>query len=427
LECRQDLLNNLNITGTLLVNYIGHAGTQIWTGERLWQVTDIPSLTPTKRWPIMLPMTCLEGSFHKHDGPALSEAMVRVAGKGAVASWGPTGEGVVHGHDKLDKGFFDALFFDGVREIGLATYQGKLRLYASGSNLDQIDTYHLFGEPALHVNALNADLRAAKSSDALQAVPGDLLTYTLTFSNAGPATAHGVILTDHLPAALIDVTVVYSSPEVVSRLPGTTFTWTISDLVPGAGGEIWLRGTVDPAAQAPFDLVNEVEIGAATPEISPGSNVGSVIIPVVELPSADLLVFKTVEAPMQVWPGAVLTYTLAFSNVGQGTASGVVLTDYLPVELLDVTVVYSSPEVIAQQPGLTFTWTITDLATNAGGEIQLRARIDPDALPPFDLFNTVEIWSPTPELAPGNNLYSVTTPVSDRSHYFYLPLVVRSY
>ncbi|MGD8625810.1 MAG: DUF11 domain-containing protein, partial [Anaerolineae bacterium] len=304
-----------------------------------------------------------------------------------------------------------------------ATYEGKLRLYASGSNLDQVDTYHLFGEPALHVNALNADLRASKSANVPQVVPGGVLTYTLAFSNAGPGTAFGVVLTDYLPADLVDVTVVYSSPEVVSQQPGPTFTWTITDLLPGAGGEIWLRATVDAAAMPPLDLVNEIKLGAATPIISSGTTSGSTVIQVVE--PADLRVTKKVEAPDPVWPGVVLTYTLAFSNAGPGTASGVVLTDYLPAELLSVTVVYSSPEVIAQQPGPTFTWTITDLLPGAGGEIWLRATIDPGAVPPFDLDNTVEIGSQTPDLTPATNVYSVTTPVS-APYYFYLPLVFRS-
>jgi hypothetical protein len=77
--------------------------------------------------------------------------VTRAEGKGAVASWSPTGLGVVSGHDCLDRGFFQALFQDGLLTLGQATTAGKLNLLASGSNLDLLDTYLLFGDPALHI------------------------------------------------------------------------------------------------------------------------------------------------------------------------------------------------------------------------------------------------------------------------------------
>ena len=81
--------------------------------------------------------------------------LVRVDGKGAVASWSPTGLGVAHGHDFLNKGFLEAVFVDGVRELGPATYAGKWRLYNAGVSPEQIEEYTLLGDPALQIPALD--------------------------------------------------------------------------------------------------------------------------------------------------------------------------------------------------------------------------------------------------------------------------------
>ena len=126
--CKQEVLANIN-SGSLLINYIGHAAIQQWAGEKLLHVTDLPGLTNGGKLPVMLPMTCYEGYFHYPGFPSLGESIVRIDGKGAVASWSPTGLGVTYGHDYLNEGFFSAVFYDDIREVGAAAYVGKLWLY----------------------------------------------------------------------------------------------------------------------------------------------------------------------------------------------------------------------------------------------------------------------------------------------------------
>ena len=99
-------------------------------------------------------MTCYDGYYQypylPADGwDATAEVVTRADGKGAVASWSPTGLGLFTGHDYLDRGFFQALFYHehGLPTLGEATTAGKLRLWATGHNLDLLDTYLLFGDP----------------------------------------------------------------------------------------------------------------------------------------------------------------------------------------------------------------------------------------------------------------------------------------
>ncbi|MBN1660648.1 MAG: DUF11 domain-containing protein, partial [Anaerolineae bacterium] len=354
LQCKQNIANTLNTTGSLIVNYIGHGATAMWSGQRIFDLAGIDLLTNADRWPIMLPMTCLEGYFidPRTIMPSLAESLVRAINKGAVASWSPTGLGVTQGHEPLDQGFFRAVFYDGVRELGLAAYLGKLNLYTTGSNLEQIEEYTLFGDPALHINALDADVSAHKTVSApANPMPGDQLLYILTFANAGPATAHGVILTDLLPAGLVNPTVVYQTPNVVGTLPGADYTWQIADLAPGETGEIRVQATIDPMREPPFALANQVSIAMNEPDLDPANNASTIITPVTHRRPTDLQIGKAVQTPPEPQPGDLFTYTLTFTNAGPGAAHGVVITDLIPTLLLDPVVVYTSPEVVGLRPG----------------------------------------------------------------------------
>jgi len=411
-DCRQQLVNTLNQTGALLVNYIGHGSIVQWAAENLFHVSTVEQLTNADRLPVMLPMTCLEGFFISPypSAPCIGESLVRATDKGAVASWSPSGLGVVSGHDYLNKGFFDALFFEGVRDLGSATLMGKLWLYNAGHSLDLIDTYLLFGDPALRVNALDADLQVQKRVEpAGQVEPGDLLTYTLTFTNAGPATTYGVLLTDLIPVQLLSPTVVYASPTVIAPRPGITFAWTIANLLAGEGGQVQVQATVGPLTQSQT-VVNQVEIAGRTPDPNLANNSDGVSTPVY-VPLADLQIGKAVEPPGQVGPGDLLTYTLAFTNAGPDVAYQVLLTDLVPAELVSPTLLDSSPPGLVPRPGITFAWTISDLPPGGGGQIRFQAVVSPTAAPGFVVVNGAEIGSSTMDPDLLNNHVSVTTGV----------------
>ncbi len=278
-DCQRQLIEAIN-AGTLLVNYTGHGSVVQW--ENIFNVSAIDQLENSDRFPVMLPMTCLDGYYINAlrpdpkypDLPSLSELVVRTAGKGAVASWGPTGLGVAYGHDALNRGFLDALLHQGIREFGPATYVGKLRLYETGSSLEQIQEYTVFGDPALWVHSLeSADVRVEKSVEAPGVlVAGDVVTFTLTFINDGPDAALGVVLTDLIPAQLTAPTVIGLKPPGISQKPGPDFSWTIPDLPPHTGGEVRIRAVADGPPGSAVSFFNTAEIASTTPDLVPGNN-----------------------------------------------------------------------------------------------------------------------------------------------------------
>ncbi len=138
--------------GRLIVNYVGHAANYQWgsSDSQFLRLSDLGGLTNGGKMPIMLPMTCAEGTFDVPNRPGLAESNVRVAGNGAVASWSPSGWGVGLGHDLLDRGFFSAFAQSGELRLGRAAMMGKVFLWVNGYGFyrDLIDTYNLLGDPA---------------------------------------------------------------------------------------------------------------------------------------------------------------------------------------------------------------------------------------------------------------------------------------
>jgi hypothetical protein len=95
-------------------------------------------------------MTCFTGFFHHPEYGTLDEALVRLRGGGAVASWSPSGLGLHSGHQRLHQGFYRFVVPDANVPLGSAILAAKLDLHAYTDAYDDLlDTYHLFGDPAM--------------------------------------------------------------------------------------------------------------------------------------------------------------------------------------------------------------------------------------------------------------------------------------
>ena len=194
-DARAAIMAGIN-AGKLIVNYIGHAATTSWggTNETLFASSDVTNLTNMGMYPVMLPMTCWEGYYinptPKLGQNAAAELVTRAENKGAVASWSPTGLGLASGHDHLDRGFLEKVFEDpdGLITLGEATIAGKLKLWASGFNLDLLDTYLLFGDPGTVLEIAEA-LCDPISNAALNWTPtSPLVNQVVSFSGSASGT-----------------------------------------------------------------------------------------------------------------------------------------------------------------------------------------------------------------------------------------------
>jgi hypothetical protein len=152
-DCQNDIVDSVN-SGALFTSYIGHAQTGNWATEPLVDAGIVNRFNNYDRLSIFLAMACFEGFFHQPDLSPLAETYMLHPLGGAVASWSPTGFGVATGHDWLEQGFFLSYFQDGETILGKATDAGKYYLHnqaPSGKYDDLIDTFLLFGDPALQI------------------------------------------------------------------------------------------------------------------------------------------------------------------------------------------------------------------------------------------------------------------------------------
>jgi len=280
-EARAAILSAIN-EGRLMVNFVGHGARTYWAGEQLLRVADIASMNNAGKLTFMVPMTCMEGYFIHPSGSsdlsAISERLVRAPDKAAIASWSPTGLGLASGHDIMNKALYQAIFFDDVIELGPATTLGKLAMVGQGHD-ELIDTYILFGDPALELNVLKADLQITKTVQASppNALFPEAITYTLAYTNAGPSTAYGVVITDVLPAGLENPAAISSGMTITQRA-GTSYAWDVADLPMGTGGVITITATISPTFQGVLD--NRAEIASDVFERDENNNTAVVQTPV---------------------------------------------------------------------------------------------------------------------------------------------------
>ncbi len=152
-ETQTAIVNAIN-GGRLMVSYVGHSTPYQWAfSPTLLHKDQVDTLTNSGKLAFFVPMTCYDGYFifpssTASDNSSIGEVVARAPDKGAIASWSPTGLGVANGHDILEKGLFEAIFYDDVTQIGPATTQAKFHLYANSmAYRELIDTYLLFGDP----------------------------------------------------------------------------------------------------------------------------------------------------------------------------------------------------------------------------------------------------------------------------------------
>lgn len=363
--------------GALLANYVGHSSITWWAAEILLAANDVASLGNGSRLPVMLPMTCYDGYFHSPIFSSLAETLVRANARGAVASWSATGQGVATGHDYLHRGFYEAVFYSGVRRLGPATLAGKLKLFSDDFRFqDLIETYGLLGDPALELNLPNADLMLNMGVTPPRPVQqGDILTYTITYANNDLATVPQAVLTAAIPSALVDIAVTSSDPGVVAR-PGTRFVWDLGALEIYQGGRITVTGRVPDALlplDAPYTAGSRV-LSVWKEDDLRNNKGGPLQVPV--LP-ADLAVdLEAVSGA--VGPGGPISVRLAYRNNGPARVAGAQVALPLPAWFQDPLFSFVGPQP-TWHPGSNLIWDLPLLLAGEQGAIIVQGTLSSDA------------------------------------------------
>jgi hypothetical protein len=145
--------------GSLLVHYSGHGSIAAWGGQpSIWGTGDVQELANAARLPVVVDMTCYTGYFHYPGLPSLAETWLAARGGGAAAVVASSGLGLAEGHATLDAALLAHLFDPQTRTVGEALLAAKLAVVAAGGPPEDVDTFALFGDPAMPLYRLRPQL-----------------------------------------------------------------------------------------------------------------------------------------------------------------------------------------------------------------------------------------------------------------------------
>ncbi len=203
-----------------------------------------------------------------------------------------------------------------------------------GSNGTDPDPTNNQDDVTTPVNAV-PQLRVTKDDGGATVQPGDAITYTISYQNTGDQNAAGVVLTEVVPAHTTYTGSGWTCTPGANA--GSTCTLAVGALAAGASGTASFVVTVDdPIAAGVAEIHNRVTIVSdgsggepSTPPnpADPGDpRQDEEPTPVNAAP--DLAIQKTSASTAR--PGDVVVYDLAYANVGNQGATGVVISETVP-------------------------------------------------------------------------------------------------
>ncbi|HMB69127.1 MAG TPA: DUF11 domain-containing protein, partial [bacterium] len=230
---------------------------------------------------------------------------------------------------------------------------------AGGNDADSVNIDVLTAIP------VSANLGLAMTLDKPAPDEGDTLAFRVTLSNAGPATASGVVVSDLLPAGLV-----YDSHAVSQGTydPGTG-DWAVGGVGLAASETLDLTAIV-PAGTAGATLINIATITASAQlDPAPGNNTASRNAVV---RAADIAVTVSADTA-RANEGDTVVLTWSAVNQGPDASAGLVLTGAVPAGLT----LQGDAASHGSFNGGTGEWTLGAVAAADTATLDLTVTVDP--------------------------------------------------
>jgi LPXTG-site transpeptidase (sortase) family protein len=264
------------------------------------------------------------------------------------------------------------------------------------------------------------ELELTKDDGGVTVQPGDTLSYTLDYQNAGNSLASGVVISETVPdnttfnagASSAGWSCAGGSPA------GTSCQFSVGDVDIGESGSVTFAVTIDnpvPAGITQIDNTASIaDDGSHGSEADLANNSDDETTPLTAVP--DLRITKD-DGVTIVSPGTTLTYTLTIENVGNQGATGVEVTDTIPTNTT-----YVSSSASGSESGGVVSWPAFDLAAGDAAIFTVAVDVDdPFPVGVTTIVNTAHVeddGANGPEPTPGDNAAAdtdnvVTSPNSD--------------
>jgi uncharacterized repeat protein (TIGR01451 family) len=237
-----------------------------------------------------------------------------------------------------------------------------------------------------------ADVGLTKTVDNPAPLLGQTVTFTVTATNYGPATATSLAVSDPLPNGLVFVGANPSEGTYVAA----TGLWTVGSLAVGAASTLTLQAT----ATVPTTIVNTATVSHLDePDLTPANDSASAAVSPIQ-PTADMAVTKTVDNATPT-VGDTVTFTVTATNNGPFADPGVALTDTAGPAL---SVTGGTPSAGSFDPA-SGVWTLGNVAVGAVATLQVTATVLADG-PSTNVVAVTAAGLPDP--FPANNSATAT-------------------
>jgi len=290
-------------------------------------------------------------------------------------------------------------------------------LYQAESSLDLEGISPVSGGPGLALPPYlprkgpllqeNPVLKIAKSADPNPVNAGDILTYTIVVINSGNANATDVVITDDL-----DSEVRFAGASDGGSYMSGVVTWNVAEINNGQTITRTLWVTVTDVASG--TLLSNTAWVTPTDGITNSDTTTTTVTT-----AADLQITKSASVdPVVV--GTSFTYAIGVSNNGPSIASGVKVTDALPLGLT-FDPGGSSPECSAS--GQDVTCTIAALSVNSQMTLTVAVTVDTSLEDGLVLSNTASVSGNEPD--PNQNDNSATEESLVERIKIFLPVLLK--
>jgi large repetitive protein len=239
----------------------------------------------------------------------------------------------------------------------------------------------------------NADLQLQKTG-AANAVAGDLATYTLTVTNAGPSSAGDVTIDDPVQPGIVAIVSVNGAG--CAALP-----CNLGTLAPNQSASVVVTVRIDPAAKGGAVVRNVANVSSSTPDKNLINNSASTDTTISGL-VADLSVAKT--GPANAKPGEIISFVIQIQNLGPSNATSVGVIDPVPLNFAVTAVSGACSELPC---------TIASINAGASASITVTGSVSTALAQGGAIANVVTVNSagdPTPNQATANVFI---TPIAD--------------
>jgi uncharacterized repeat protein (TIGR01451 family)/gliding motility-associated-like protein len=234
-----------------------------------------------------------------------------------------------------------------------------------------------------------ADMRIDNSVNNATPNVGSNVVFTLIATNNGPNVALGVTVTDLLPSGY---TYVSNTTPSSGSFDSSTGIWTLGSIANTVSETL----TITAKVNASGNYTNSATVSSPSTDPVLSNNIATVsTLPV---PQSDLSIVKTADNPSQN-VGQPIVFTLAVTNNGPSTATGVSVLDVLPSGYTYV----SNNGAGAFVPG-TGVWTIGSLANGSTAYLSITTTVNASG----SYTNTAAITSATSDPISGNNSSTIT-------------------